>query len=539
MEIFQGRSLITNVIGGDFSEADPLSSQVQYTRSILYPNKEYFILIDRLEGTQPWVYRTIFRPTSLSITPSTSTTTVGNVQGSLFFGGTAYNWLALPYNSETSTGITTGSMKWTTNNPYGDNVNLEVFTSPAAEVLVNKLVGRIGGTDMENEVYSPVVSFRSPSGNNLYRITALLSRYDSESLKTPSAPAVTGLGSAVKVHGPSSDDYIYAGTGSSSFGPFATDAGSFYARVTTRPIAYTLVGGSSLDYSGTAFLQMDAGIDYITAKEKSDRVSLYTRSGAAGATVTLSQIPQDVVGVTRDGVAYGTWTNTSDTLTFTPGLGEHQIDILWGPIPNRPPVLAIIGNRTGTAGSLISFSISATDPDADTLTYAASGLPTGAVFDATSETFSWTPSASQVGTYQVDFSVSDGSLSDHQSPTITVVAGAVVSHSVSEGGGGSGGGGAEILPVPVEQTVTAAKPPGTPAEVETVMQPVATMTGKQTIGSVPPTTPRPRVAPGRPQPGFLGIQVEFLIEMLHRSESIPGVDTGITLLKKLLHLLGW
>jgi len=549
MELFQGKATITNVIGSDWSTSAALSSPVQYTRSILYPNKEYFILIDRLEGSEPWIYRTIFRPTSLTITPSTSSTAVGNVQGSLSLGGTTYNWLGLPYKSETSTGITTSSLKWTTRNPYGNNVNLEVFTSPAAEVRVNKLVGRIGGTDMENEVYSPVVSLRSPSANSLYRVTALLSRYDAEASKTPSALTVNGRGSAVQVHASSSEDYIYSGTGSSSFGPFATDANTFYARVTTRPVSYTLIGGVSLDYLGNSFLQLDTGINYITGTEKPNRISFYTRSGSPSATVTISQLQQDVRGVTRDGVSYGSWTNTSDTLTFTPGLGEHLIEILLLPIPNRPPVLTTIGNKTGNAGSLLTFSINATDPDGDTLTYGISGLPSGAAFNNTSGIFSWTPAASQNGSYQVNFTASDGSLGNHQTIDLTVVTGSptpslttptTMSTAVppAESGGGGGGGAGEIPSVPSEQKVTAAVIPQTPVEKKMEIQPQATTTEKIASGTPPYALSEP-VSPVQPQMSVLVVQKEFLLEVLHKSESIPEVSFVIDILKKFLHIIGF
>ena len=75
---------------------------------------------------------------------------------------------------------------------------------------------------------------------------------------------------------------------------------------------------------------------------------------------------------------------------------------------------------------MLSFVISATDPDGDTLTYSASNLPSGATFDAGTRTFSWTPSFTQAGSYPgVHFEVSDGSLTDSEDITITVNDGTV------------------------------------------------------------------------------------------------------------------
>ncbi|MFH0889057.1 MAG: putative Ig domain-containing protein [Planctomycetota bacterium] len=90
---------------------------------------------------------------------------------------------------------------------------------------------------------------------------------------------------------------------------------------------------------------------------------------------------------------------------------------------NRSPVLATIGNKTVNEGALLTFVISATDPDGDTMTYSATNMPTGANFDTTTKTFSWTPNYTQAATYSITFNVFDNgipSLSDNEQITITV-----------------------------------------------------------------------------------------------------------------------
>ena len=88
---------------------------------------------------------------------------------------------------------------------------------------------------------------------------------------------------------------------------------------------------------------------------------------------------------------------------------------------DRPPVLEEIGNKSVMEGELLEFSISAFDPDGDSLTYSALNLPSGASFNLTTRTFSWTPSFVQSGVYNVTFVVSDGLLSDEETITITVL----------------------------------------------------------------------------------------------------------------------
>ena len=90
---------------------------------------------------------------------------------------------------------------------------------------------------------------------------------------------------------------------------------------------------------------------------------------------------------------------------------------------NRPPVLSPIGSRTVDEAQTLTFALSATDPDGDSLTYSASNLPTGANFNPTSRTFTWTPGYGAAGNYSVQFTVTDSATppaSDSETVTITV-----------------------------------------------------------------------------------------------------------------------
>jgi alpha-tubulin suppressor-like RCC1 family protein len=87
---------------------------------------------------------------------------------------------------------------------------------------------------------------------------------------------------------------------------------------------------------------------------------------------------------------------------------------------NSPPVMETIGDRTVNEGQQLQFTVSATDPDSDPLTYSASGLPAGATLDDETGAFSWSPDYTQAGNYQVTLRVSDGSLTASEDITITV-----------------------------------------------------------------------------------------------------------------------
>jgi hypothetical protein len=90
---------------------------------------------------------------------------------------------------------------------------------------------------------------------------------------------------------------------------------------------------------------------------------------------------------------------------------------MWG---SHAPVFDPIGNKTVSAGSVLTFTIKATDADGDALIYWASDLPQGAIFDHVTKTFTWTPAKNQIGVYTVTFKVRDATLITAETITITV-----------------------------------------------------------------------------------------------------------------------
>jgi hypothetical protein len=84
------------------------------------------------------------------------------------------------------------------------------------------------------------------------------------------------------------------------------------------------------------------------------------------------------------------------------------------------PLLNDPADRTVSAGQLVSIQLSASDPDGDTITYTASGLPAGANLSG-SGLFTWTPDNGDAGDNVVVFHATDcTNASSSQSVTITV-----------------------------------------------------------------------------------------------------------------------
>jgi len=94
------------------------------------------------------------------------------------------------------------------------------------------------------------------------------------------------------------------------------------------------------------------------------------------------------------------------------------------PVLNRPPVLEPIGPQSVFEGEMLKLSLTASDPDADNrLTFSASSLPPGALFNAEDQEFVWSTEIGDTGVYRVLFVVTDDGdppLSDSESVTVSV-----------------------------------------------------------------------------------------------------------------------
>ncbi|MBT7913764.1 tandem-95 repeat protein, partial [Candidatus Bathyarchaeota archaeon] len=112
------------------------------------------------------------------------------------------------------------------------------------------------------------------------------------------------------------------------------------------------------------------------------------------------------------------------TLTVSDGRGGTDskvatITVVAPPPPNQAPTLQVIGNKAIEIDQTVSFTLAASDPDGDALSYTVSGAPSGSALSG--NTFSWTPSSGQAGSYNLSLTVSDGKGGTSSQPvTITV-----------------------------------------------------------------------------------------------------------------------
>ncbi|ETX02621.1 MAG: hypothetical protein ETSY1_02930 [Candidatus Entotheonella factor] len=88
---------------------------------------------------------------------------------------------------------------------------------------------------------------------------------------------------------------------------------------------------------------------------------------------------------------------------------------------NTPPAITATSDQINTVGASVTLDIEAADPDGDSLTFEATGLPAGLSIGVTSGRVTGTLALGSEGTYSVNVSVSDGLESDSASFTWTVL----------------------------------------------------------------------------------------------------------------------
>jgi serine protease len=109
---------------------------------------------------------------------------------------------------------------------------------------------------------------------------------------------------------------------------------------------------------------------------------------------------------------------------------------------NNPPTMLTTPAQTVPQTGTLTFTVSGTDPEGDTLTYVATNLPQGATFDAATGRFTWSGVPVLPGSYSFNVMASDGTAN---SATMTVNIMVTNPPAQPSGGGGGGAGGLEHL----------------------------------------------------------------------------------------------
>lgn len=189
--------------------------------------------------------------------------------------------------------------------------------------------------------------------------------------------------------------------------PVASDSAEAIITVgqTNRPPVLDPIGNRSIDIETTLDLTVTA------SDPDGDAVSFEAANLPSGASF-LDNL---------NGTAEFTWTPAADQLgnfdvnfivtdAGDPVASDQEAITITVGAGNRPPMLDPIGSRSVNEGELLAFTLTATDPDGDGLSYTADSLPAGASFTDqgdNSADFSWMPLFDQSGNFAITFTVTD------------------------------------------------------------------------------------------------------------------------------------
>jgi len=220
------------------ANAKRLAAPVNWRRAILYPGRDYFLVVDRARSKARHHYEFLFHLSSLNIVKTKSKDEPGHVIGALAIGGKNLEW-AKGVRSDPLTGENprrvlghypgAADALWKVTNLQRKAVELRLASCPAADALtVGRIWGRVAETrppfsGRGGEVDHPFVAFRH-SAPRVARLTALLARYPEEEPWRATPIAVTGEGSAMRIQRGDLMDLVGVGEGRREFGGLETDA---------------------------------------------------------------------------------------------------------------------------------------------------------------------------------------------------------------------------------------------------------------------------------------------------------------------------
>jgi hypothetical protein len=193
---------------------------------------------------------------------------------------------------------------------------------------------------------------------------------------------------------------------------------SFFLDESTRSLMFVIYGGPLVKSNSLVVNTGTWQRATVVYNQPSNTVTFYLNGANVGsASYTTSPVSSStplVIGLRSSDLTRAYDGLIDEVKVYNRALSGPEI----GSNSNSPPVFAAINNKTVNENSLLTFIVTATDPDGDAITYSAQNLPAGATFSG--NTFSWTPAIGKAGTYQVTFAASDSLHTVSQPITITV-----------------------------------------------------------------------------------------------------------------------
>jgi len=320
---------------------------------------------------------------------------------------------------------TSGTFSWTPNFTQAGNYAVTFTASNALSGAATTTIS-VGGPGRPPVVLAPATASAPPNAPMSFTVSAA----------DPDGEAIVSLTAAPLPSGATFTSNAAHTSGTFAWTPTNAQLGTYSVTFTA---SNTLSGSATTAITVTASDRPPIVSAPATATFGENVFGSFTVSASDPDGEAINSLTATGTVLTAGASFVSNASHTSGTLSWTPSFGQlgsysatfTAANALTGSASTAitvaqiftPPVVTAPATVTGSEGTLISFTVTASDPDDAIISLTATPLPPGATFSTnathTSGTFSWTPTFSQAGTYNVTF-LATNSLSGSATTAITV-----------------------------------------------------------------------------------------------------------------------
>jgi hypothetical protein len=242
--------------------AKKMSHPVLWRRAVLYPQKDYFIIVDEITPLSEAVERkikTLFHLASWRVDKGKRPP---EVKGELEVEGQEFDWQGKPFREEVE--IKEGNMvRWFTKNVNNEDVELTLYSVPKSLISCERYWCNVGGVEGAEH---PLIRFKIKAPD-MHRITVISPRFPHEPKREFAQIKARGA-EAIAVKTRNISDYIFAGApGIKRIAKLSTDARMGLVRLEDGEIrSLLLIEASRLRFRGKRVVESDTVLKHLSLR---------------------------------------------------------------------------------------------------------------------------------------------------------------------------------------------------------------------------------------------------------------------------------
>jgi hypothetical protein len=285
-----------------------------WTRGIIFPNREYFIVFDLVNSHIQRSFWNVFQLTSLNHPLTTDDANPEKVEGTLSVDSHIIPWRTYQLRQRNLVATNGNNILWDTTTTRGTNLETQVFSSPKSNISIQYEYANLGGYSLGTEAAHPIALFANDRSDPLNRATFIATDYGTTDYTVTDAAS----GALRIVHHGVVDR---AGAGAGAFDGVATDADYSWSRENGSIITLFMRQGKRYSLNGVSYVSTNASLEMIDAVFSGGNVAMEANAPNNVLATILSDCSM-YTHVKRNGAPYGDWecvnaTHINVTLRFS------------------------------------------------------------------------------------------------------------------------------------------------------------------------------------------------------------------------------